>query len=265
MGPDYDPSKTGRDKNIMAQVRGLRIIMGEDSIAVSEATCGHCIGIVGLNTAMLKMGTIVDLECEDAFPIKNMVFSSSPLVKMDIGVQQPLPKLLEGFKKLSASDPLIQCLSHEDGHYSISGSGEYHLEVCFRDLESSYCKNVKLLKSKIITTFKETVIGVSGECMSKSPNNHNRIYMQALPLEEELCTDLENKILDPLLNYDSLSNIIVQNYGWDESSARQIWCFGPNKCGPNVLLNCIPTHYVAEAKQHIATTFQWFSDAGALC
>merc|ERR1712039_1138054 len=45
-----------------------------------------------------------------------------------------LPKLVEGLKKLSKSDPLVVCTTEESGEHVIAGCGELHVEICLKDL-----------------------------------------------------------------------------------------------------------------------------------
>jgi len=45
-----------------------------------------------------------------------------------------LPKLVEGLKKLSKSDPLVICSTEETGEHIIAGCGELHIEICLHDL-----------------------------------------------------------------------------------------------------------------------------------
>ena len=46
-----------------------------------------------------------------------------------------LPKLVEGMKRLSKSDPMVLCYTEESGEHIIAGAGELHLEICLKDLQ----------------------------------------------------------------------------------------------------------------------------------
>lgn len=59
------------------------------------------------------------------------------------------------------------------------------------DLKKEYC-NIELVESEPIVTYKETVEAESKfDCMSKSPNKHNRITGKAMPLSMELQDAIE--------------------------------------------------------------------------
>lgn len=57
----------------------------------------------------MKTGTIT--TDPDAHTIRNMKYSVSPVVRVAVKVKnaQDLPKLVDGLKKLSKSDPLVIC------------------------------------------------------------------------------------------------------------------------------------------------------------
>jgi len=68
-----------------------------------------------------------------------------------------LPKLVDGLKKLSKSDPLVICTSSESGEHIIAGCGELHIEICLKDLRDDYTVGVDIISSDPIVTYKETV------------------------------------------------------------------------------------------------------------
>jgi len=61
-----------------------------------------------------------------------MKYSVSPVVRVAIRPKNnaDLPKLVEGMKRLSKSDPLVLCTTEETGEHIIAGSGELHIEIC---------------------------------------------------------------------------------------------------------------------------------------
>ena len=58
-----------------------------------------------------------------------------------------LPKLVEGLKKLSKSDPMVKCETTEAGEHIIAGCGELHLEICLKDLQEDFMKGAPLTQS----------------------------------------------------------------------------------------------------------------------
>ena len=71
-----------------------------------------------------------------------MKFAVSPVVRVAVAVKNSadLPKLVEGLKKLSKSDPMVRCETTEAGEHIIAGCGELHLEICLKDLQEDFMK-----------------------------------------------------------------------------------------------------------------------------
>jgi len=86
----------------------------------------------------MKTGTISDHP--EAHTIRTMKYSVSPVVRVAVEAKNPqdLPKLVDGLKKLSKSDPLVVCTTEESGQHVIAGCGELHVEICLNDLEKEY-------------------------------------------------------------------------------------------------------------------------------
>jgi len=87
-----------------------------------------------------------------------MKYSVSPVVRVAVKPKNAadLPKLVDGIKKLSKSDPLVVCSTEETGEHIIAGCGELHIEICLHDLVTEYA-NIEIIKSDPIVTYKDTV------------------------------------------------------------------------------------------------------------
>jgi hypothetical protein len=81
---------------------------------------------------LLKSGTLT--TSETAHNMKVMKFSVSPVVRVAVEVKNAadLPKLVEGLKRLSKSDPCVQTWTSETGEHIVAGAGELHLEICLK-------------------------------------------------------------------------------------------------------------------------------------
>jgi elongation factor 2 len=91
-----------------------------------------------------------------------MRYSVSPVVRVAVEPKNAadLPKLVEGLKRLSQSDPLVVCITEESGEHIVAGCGELHVEICLNDLQNEYAK-CELKKSDPVVTYKETVTELS--------------------------------------------------------------------------------------------------------
>ena len=263
MGPNYTPgSKTDLNvKNIQRTV----LMMGGKVEAVSDVPCGNTVGLVGVDQFLVKQGTISDYD--DAHCIKVMKYSVSPVVRVAVEVKSAgdLPKLVEGLRKLSKSDPLVVTETTESGEHIIAGCGELHVEICLKDLEEEYAK-CPIKKGEPVVSYKETVTDESSQvCLSKSPNKHNRIFCVAAPLGDELSQAIEDDKItskqDPKIRYRQLAD----DYEWDPNEAKKIWCFGPDTTGPNLLVDTTKAvQYLHEIKDSMEAAFQWATKEGVL-
>merc|ERR1712014_362521 len=188
-GPHYTPGSK-EDLNIKSIQRTV-LMMGRTVEQIQDVPCGNTVALVGIDQFILKSGTLTTIDT--AHNIADMKYSVSPVVKVAVRVKdgKELPKLVEGLKKLSKSDPLVVCTTEESGEHVIAGCGELHVEICLKDLREEYAQCGFTVGDPVVQ-YKETVTDESKvQCLSKSPNKHNRIYMRAQPLDEELSNEIE--------------------------------------------------------------------------
>jgi elongation factor 2 len=241
-------------------------MMGRSVETVEDCPCGNTIGLVGVDQYLAKSGTITTHE--SAHNIRVMKFSVSPVVRVAVEPKNPsdLPKLVEGLKRLSKSDPCVQCYIEESGEHIVAGAGELHLEICLKDLEEEFC-GIPLKKTDPVVSYRETVAAESNiTCLSKSPNKHNRLFCRAEPLGEELAVDIDSGAVNPKDDMKVRGKVLKEKHGWDDNDARKIWCFGPDTNGPNVLIDQSKgVAYLNEIKDSCVAAFQWATKEGVLC
>merc|ERR1712147_562462 len=183
----------GNVKNIQRTV----LMMGRTVEQIADVPCSNTVALVGVDQYILKTGTITDIE--DAHNIVPMKYSVSPVVKVAVKPKdgKDLPKLVEGLKKLSKSDPLVVCTTEESGEHVIAGCGELHVEICLKDLREEYA-HCEFTVGDPVVSYRETVTDESNQtCLAKSPNKHNRLYFTAEPMSDELCAAIEDGKLGP--------------------------------------------------------------------
>merc|ERR1712093_302169 len=262
MGPNYIPGK--KDDLFVKNIQRTVIMMGRYTEPVDDCPCGNTIALVGIDQFLLKSGTISDHE--SAHNIRVMKFSVSPVVRVAVETKNPsdLPKLVEGLKRLSKSDPCVQCFTEESGEHIVAGAGELHLEICLKDLEE-FC-GVPLKQSDPVVSYRETVSELSSQtCLSKSPNKHNRIYMKGEPLADELPEAIDKGEIGPRDDIKARAKILASDYGMDVNDARRIWCFGPEGTGPNLLVDTTKgVQYLNEIKDSCDAAFSWVTKEGVL-
>jgi len=260
-GPNYTPGK--KDDLFIKAIQRTVLMMGGKVDPIDDVPAGNILGLVGIDQFLLKSGTLT--TSETAHNLKVMKFSVSPVVQRSVEVKnaQDLPKLVEGLKRLSKSDPCVLTLINENGDHIVAGAGELHLEICLKDLEEDHA-GVPLRISDPVVAYRETVTGKSSmTALSKSPNKHNRLYMVAEPMDDELSKTIEDGKIGPRDDFKARARILADDFGWDVTDARKIWCFGPDTNGANLLVDQTKAvQYLNEIKDSVVSGFQWASREG---
>ncbi|KAN0029793.1 hypothetical protein ACTA71_007930 [Dictyostelium dimigraforme] len=263
MGPDYVPGKP--EDLYLKSIQRTVLMMGRKVELLDDCPCGNIIGLVGVDQFLVKSGTISTHEL--AHNIRVMKFSVSPVVRVAVQPKSPsdLPKLLQGLKNLAKSDPCVLCYTESSGENIVAGAGELHLEICLKDLEEDHA-GVEIIISEPVVTFCESVSEESTVCLSKSPNKHNRLYMNAEPLSMFLTEEIENGVVSFNQDAKSRANHLFESHSWDKNDAVNIWSFGPEFKGPNLLVNKTKgVQYLHEIKDSLVSGFQWISNEGVVC
>jgi elongation factor 2 len=108
----------------------------------------------------------------------------------------------------------------------------------------SFCETVKAKTEMVV--------------ISKSPNKHNRIYMQAQPLGEDFCKAVDAKDINPEQEMKVRARLLADDFKWDVTEARKIWSMGLPPDGlANVLVDMTKgVAYLNEVKDSASTSFQ---------
>ncbi|KAK4686119.1 elongation factor 2, partial [Tremellales sp. Uapishka_1] len=262
-GPNFVPGK--KEDSVVKSIQRTVLMMGRSVEAIEDCPAGNIVGLVGVDQFLLKSGTLT--TSETAHNMRVMKFSVSPVVQVAVECKNAsdLPKLVEGLKRLSKSDPCVKTWIGDSGEIIVAGAGELHLEICLNDLENDHA-GVPLRKSDPVVGYKETVTAESSMiALSKSQNKHNRLWVKAEPLDEELSKDIEAGRVAPRDDPKLRARYLADTYGWDVTDARKIWCFGPDTTGPNVLTDASKgVQYMNEIKDSCVAAMQWATKEGAV-
>lgn len=262
-GPNYVPGK--KDDLFVKAIQRVVLMMGRFVEPIDDCPAGNIVGLVGIDQFLLKSGTLTTNDA--AHNLKVMKFSVSPVVQVAVDVKNAsdLPKLVEGLKRLSKSDPCVLCSMSESGEHLVAGTGELHLEICLQDLENDHA-GIPLKISPPVVSYRETVDNESSMvALSKSPNKHNRLYVKASPLDEEVSVAIESGKVSPKDDFKARARVLADEFNWDVTDARKIWCFGPEGNGPNVVVDQTKAvQYLSEIKDSVVSGFAWASGQGPI-
>jgi elongation factor 2 len=270
MTPDYLPGAKGKNSGLyIKSIQRCVIMMGRYVEQVTDIPCGNTCGLVGVDQYIIKTGTISD--CEVAHNFKVMKYSVSPVVRVAVEPKNAgdLPKLVEGLKRLSKSDPLVLCYTEESGEHIIAGAGELHLEICLKDLVEDFMGGTPINQTDPVVSYRETCQNAEGgpQVLSKSPNKHNRLFCKAFKMHDDLQEDIDGVEVKVSSRDDAKlrARYLADTYNWDVSEARKIWCFGPDGTGPNILLDGSKgVQYLNEIKDSFVGGFMWATKEGPM-
>jgi elongation factor 2 len=163
----------------------------------------------------------------------------------------------------------VQCITEKDsGQLIVGAAGDLHLQVCMSILRNDYCKGMEIIESPPMVSFRETVIAKSLQpVLVKSPNKHNRIYAEAVPLSVELCSAIDEKEIPISEDSKKRADMLIDKYGWDDVEAKKkIWCFAPELEPTNTVVDTTKgVQYLNEIKDSVVGAFRWGSEEGPLC
>jgi len=275
-GPDY---KRGKKRDLyVKKVQRTLLMMGRYVEQLPDCPCGNLVSLVGIDQYLLKSGTVT--TCEEALPFVTMKFSVSAVVQIAVEAcsAQDLPKLVEGLKRLSKSDPLVKTYTAKTGEHIIAGAGELHLEICLKDLQEQYMRGAKIRVSEPVVSYCEGISQRTGSAkpdggdypdmvVAKSPNKHNRLYIWAEPVMPELCQAIDDGEIKWEDDFKTRARILANEYGWQVGDARKIWSFGcPPDATPNFLVDAAKgVQFLNEIKDHFVGAFMQVSGGGVLC
>ena len=166
------------------RVQMVAMIVGPDRIPVEEIDAGNVVAVVGLKDAIA--GSTVS-SMKDIAPFERIVHYSEPVVTVAIEAKSTadLPKLVDVLRTIAKADPSIEVeINQETGEHLMSGMGELHLEITQYRIVIEH--KVPITASEPIVVYRECVAGKGGPFEGKSPNKHNRFYMEVEPLQEKI-------------------------------------------------------------------------------
>jgi len=103
---------------------------------------------------------------------------------------------------------------------STSLRSELYVDLCLKDLSDEYvqCHYIGL----DFVAYRQMVNATSSRtCLGKSPNKHNRVYLAAEPMSDEICKDIEDGKLGPKAEVKEQVRILRETYDWDDNAVRK--------------------------------------------
>ncbi|KIW03889.1 uncharacterized protein PV09_04734 [Verruconis gallopava] len=245
------------------------------NVPVSGVPAGNWVLLGGVDNSIVKTATILPETLPDgdeAYIFKPIRHWFESVFKVAVEPINPseLPKMLDGLRRINKSYPLITTKVEESGEHIILGTGELYMDCVLHDLRRMYAE-MEIKVSDPVTRFCETIVETSAmKCYALTPNKKNKITMVAEPLDPGIAEDIESgavNIKDPVR---VVGKFFEEKYEYDLLASRNIWAFGPDDMGPNILQNdTLPSEVDAKLLRSVRDTikqgFSWATREGPLC
>ena len=218
------------------RVQQVSMMVGGDRIQVPEVSAGNIAALTGVRSA--AAGVTIARE-KDATPFEAIRHYSEPVVTVAVEpkAMKDLPKFIDALRSLAKADASLQVSTNQEtGEALLAGMGELHLEITVYRLEEE--QNIKVNVSEPIVVYRESISsdnkGIAFE--GKSPNRHNRFYIEVEPLPLEVIQALREGLLGDgpvrLKDAKETGNKFAE-FGMDKDLMRKIYAIN----GTSVLVN----------------------------
>ncbi len=210
------------------KIQQVAIWKGIQRLSVDSVKAGNIIalvGIKGLYPGETIVGKVPDPKNVESF--EELRHWLDPVVTKSFEPQNPndLPKLIETLELLKREDPTIKVEQKKDtGEILVSGLGDLHLQIIEYRIQNDFGIPVKT--GQPIVVYRESVAKQTNIHEGKSPNKHNKIYIQIEPLPYEIFQKLreyirEGKVPEGRIKKEDLWRIFAE-IGFDKEEARRI-------------------------------------------
>lgn len=172
------------------RIQSVGIFMGPERIEVENIPAGNIVALTGLGDAIVGSTASTD---KSMTPFESIRHVSEPVVTVAVEAKhmKDLPKLVEVLRQVAKEDPTLKVMiNQETGEHLLAGMGELHLEVVAGRIKRD--KHVDITTSKPLVVYRETVTSHAGPVEGKSPNHHNRFYIEVQPLKPVVVELIKN-------------------------------------------------------------------------
>ena len=205
-----------------SRVQQVGVFFGPERVPTEKVPAGNIVYITGAKGA--TAGETICSPENKIVEFEGIEHISEPVVTVAVEAKntKDLPKLIEVLRQTAKEDPTIHVnINEETGEHLVSGMGELHLEVIGVRINN---KGVDINTSEPIVVYRETVAGrTANPVEGKSPNKHNRLYLEVAPLEDSIFDALQNgDIKEGKIKEKEEAQKFIE-HGLDKEEARRVW------------------------------------------
>ncbi|MGP8125813.1 MAG: elongation factor EF-2 [Nitrososphaerales archaeon] len=197
------------------KIQSVQIFMGFQREIVDSLPAGNIPALLGLD---IRSGETISSQ-KGVAPFESIHYVSEPVVTVAVEAKHPrdLPKLVEVMRRLNIEDPnLVVTINQESGETLMSGMGVLHLEIATTMIQQA---GLEIITSPPIINYRETIRARAGPVMARSPNRHNKIFIEVEPLEADVVELIRNGTVSENIE-KKLVIKILRDHGWDPDQAR---------------------------------------------
>jgi elongation factor 2 len=229
----------------------VALIMGADRLRVEMVVSGNIAACQGVKDA--AAGNTISSTSETS-PFEKIVHYTEPVVTVAIEAKhmRDLPKLIEVLRSLAKADPSLRVeINQETGEHLLSGMGELHLEITQYRIKEE--QKVDITASPPIVVYRECVAKRGGPFEGKSPNKHNRFYVEVEPIEDAVLKAIKDGEIpsDERIKDAKALQKKLQDLGMGRDEARSVVWIG----GQNMLID------MTKGIQYLNETMELIKDA----
>jgi elongation factor 2 len=239
----------------------VSLTVGADRIPVDEIDAGNVVAVAGIKDAIA--GSTVSSD-PAMVSFEKIVHYSDPVVTVAIEAKhtKDLPKLVDVLRTIAKADPSIQVeINQETGEHLMSGMGELHLEITNYRIVNEH--KVEIKTSQPIVVFRECVGGRGGPFEGKSPNKHNRFYIEVEPLSPAVVAAIRSGEIETEGRIKDAKALArkLQDLGFTKEEGKSVVAFH----GTNILMDMTKgIQYLHETMELIKDAFDEAMDRGPL-
>ena len=205
-----------------SRVQQVGVFFGPERVPTEKVPAGNIVYITGAKGA--TAGETICSPENKIVEFEGIEHISEPVVTVAVEAKntKDLPKLIEVLRQTAKEDPTIHVnINEETGEHLVSGMGELHLEVIGVRINN---KGVDINTSEPIVVYRETVAGKTANPVEgKSPNKHNRLYLEVAPLEDSIFQAMQNGDIKEGKIKDKEEAQQFIEHGLDKEEARRVW------------------------------------------
>ncbi|TMI19961.1 elongation factor EF-2, partial [Candidatus Bathyarchaeota archaeon] len=233
------------------RVQQVAIYMGPQREIVGHLSAGNIPALLGLEN--VKAGETL-ASVKQFVPFEAVHYVTEPVVTIAVEPKfnRDLPKLVEILRKLSLEDPnLVTSINEETGEYLISGMGTLHLEIANTLITKT---GMEIVTSKPIVIYREAVRRNAGPVEGKSPNKHNKIYIEVEPLEDAVLDLIKQGKISEYGDKAEMAKTL-RAVGWAPEEAKGVWSIDEPF---NMILDVTKgAQYMQEVRDMVLAGYRW--------